>query len=78
MNDFANDAESILNGESTGCQVKMVLRLESFKGVKRFSSLLPPEIINSTFESSVGTLVSSEAFNGDRYWAKSSMNRYRQ
>ena len=53
-------------------QVKMVLRLESFKGVKRFSSLLPPEIINSTFESSLGTLVSSEAFNGDRYWAKSS------
>ena len=45
---------------------------ETFKGVKRFSSLLPSEIINSTFESPVGALVSTEAFNGDRYWAISS------
>ena len=40
--------------------------------MKRFSSLLPSEIINSTFESPLGTLVENEAFNGDRYWAKSS------
>ena len=70
MNDFANDAESIINGEKV-LPSQNGFTLESFKGVKRFSSLLPPEIINSTFESSVGTLVSSEAFNGDRYWAKS-------
>ena len=70
MNDFANDAENIINGEKV-LPSQNGFTLESFKGVKRFSSLLPPEIINSTFESSVGTLVSSEAFNGDRYWAKS-------
>jgi len=47
-------------------------------GNRFFIALLVPsvepssEIINSTFESPIGTLVSSEAFNGDRYWAKSS------
>ena len=71
MNDFADDAESIINGEKA-LPSQNGFTIESFKGVKRFSSLLPPEIINSTFESSLGTLVSSEAFNGDRYWAKSS------
>jgi peptidyl-prolyl cis-trans isomerase D len=71
MNNFANEAQSILNGEKA-LPTENAFSLESFKGVKRFSSLLPPEIINSVFESSLGTLVSSEAFNGDRYWAKSS------
>ena len=71
INDFAIDAEGILNGEST-LPSQNGFTQESYKGVKRFSSLLPSEIINSTFESSLGTLVSSEAFNGDRYWAKSS------
>jgi len=71
INDFADDAESIINGEKA-LPSQNGFTIESFKGVKRFSSLLPPEIINSTFESSLGTLVSSEAFNGDRYWAKSS------
>ena len=71
INDFADDAESIINGEKA-LPSQNGFTMESFKGVKRFSSLLPPEIINSTFESSLGTLVSSEAFNGDRYWAKSS------
>ncbi len=71
INDFAIDAEGILNGEST-LPSQNSFTQESYKGVKRFSSLLPSEIINSTFESPIGTLVSSEAFNGDRYWAKSS------
>ena len=71
INDFAIDAEGILNGEST-LPSQNGFTQESYKGVKRFSSLLPSEIINSTFESPIGTLVSSEAFNGDRYWAKSS------
>jgi len=71
INDFAIDAEGILNGEST-LPSQNGFTQESYKGVKRFSSLLPSEIINSTFESPLGTLVSSEAFNGDRYWAKSS------
>jgi len=71
MNNFANEAQSILNGEKA-LPTENAFSLESFKGVKRFSSLLPPEIINSVFESPLGTLVSNEAFNGDRYWAKSS------
>jgi len=71
MNNFANEAQSILNGEKA-LPAENAFLLESFKGVKRFSSLLPPEIINSVFESPLGTLVSNEAFNGDRYWAKSS------
>ena len=71
MNNFANEAQSILNGEKV-LPAENAFSLESFKGVKRFSSLLPPEIINSVFESPLGTLVSNEAFNGDRYWAKSS------
>ena len=70
INDFSKNAESSLSGE------KMIPNIEgfsqeSFKDVKRFSSLLPSEIITSIFESSIGTLVSTEAFNGDRYWAKS-------
>ena len=71
INDFASSAESIINGESEMPSQKGFSQ-EKFKGVKRFSSLLPTEIINSTFESPVGTLVTTEAFNGDRYWAQSS------
>jgi len=45
---------------------------ETFKNVKRFSSLLPSEVVTKTFENPVGSLVSSNSFNGDSYWAKSS------
>ena len=34
--------------------------------------MLPSEVITETFESSIGTLVSSSSFNGDMYWAQSS------
>ena len=71
INDFAKNAESSISGEKMLPSIDGFSQ-ESFKGVKRFSSLLPLEIINSTFESPVGTLVSAEAFNGDRYWATSS------
>ena len=71
INNFAADAENVINGEKILPSTNGFSQ-ENFKSVKRFSSLLPSEIINSTFESPVGTLVSSEAFNGDRYWAKSS------
>jgi peptidyl-prolyl cis-trans isomerase D len=71
ISNFAKDAEGVINGENLLPSQKG-FSIESYKGVKRFSSLLPSEIINSTFESPIGTLVSSEAFNGDRYWAKSS------
>ena len=71
INNFAKDAEGVINGSNT-LPSKNGFSQENFKNVKRFSSLLPSEIITSTFESPVGTLISSEAFNGDRYWAKSS------
>ena len=71
INNFATDAENVINGENILPSTNGFSQ-ENFKSVKRFSSLLPSEIINSTFESPVGTLVSSETFNGDRYWAKSS------
>ena len=71
INDFAISAESVIKGESA-LPSQNSFSQEKFKGVKRFSSLLPTEIINSTFESPVGTLVTTEAFNGDRYWAQSS------
>jgi len=71
INDFVKDAEGVIDGQNVLPDLSAFSQ-ESYKGVKRFSSLLPSEIINSTFESPLGTLVSSEAFNGDRYWAKSS------
>jgi peptidyl-prolyl cis-trans isomerase D len=69
INSFAKDAEAVIQGEAMLPNENGFTK-ESFKGVKRFSSLLPSEIINSAFESPIGTLVSAEAFNGDRYWAK--------
>ena len=71
LEEFALVVEEVINGEDMLPSIEGFSQ-ETFKGVKRFSSLLPSEIINLTFESQVGSLVSSETFNGDRYWAKSS------
>ena len=71
INDFVKDAEGVIDGENALPNLNAFSQ-ESYKAVKRFSSLLPSEIINSTFESPLGALVENEAFNGDRYWAKSS------
>ena len=71
IQEFSQDAEEILSG-SKGLPEIVGISNETFKNVKRFSSLLPPEVINETFESSIGTLVSSSSFNGDMYWAQSS------
>ena len=68
---FAPDVEAILTGSKAMPELAGVSK-ETFKNVKRFSSLLPSEVISKTFESSVGSLVSSTAFNGDSYWAQSS------
>ena len=46
--------------------------MESFKSVKRFSSLLPSEVVNLIFESQIGELITSSTFNGDHYWVQSS------
>tara|TARA_B110000305_G_scaffold83538_1_gene94034 strand:+ start:57 stop:1919 length:1863 start_codon:yes stop_codon:yes gene_type:complete len=68
---FSPDVEAILTGSKAMPELAGVSK-ETFKNVKRFSSLLPSEVISKTFESSVGSLVSSTAFNGDSYWAQSS------
>ena len=71
IEDFSQDAGEILSGSKVLPGIAGISN-ETFKNVKRFSSLLPPEVITETFESSIGTLVTSTAFNGDRFWAQSS------
>ena len=71
INDFAANAETTLLGESM-LPSQPGFSQENFKSVKRFSSLLPPDVINEVFESALGEIVSYEANNGDRYWAQSS------
>ena len=71
IEEFSRDAKEILDGSKLPPQIAGISN-ETFKNVKRFSSLLPAEVISETFESSLGSLVSSSAFNGDRYWAQSS------
>ena len=71
IEEFSQDAKEILDGSKLSPQIVGISN-ETFKNVKRFSSLLPAEVISETFESSLGSLVSSSAFNGDRYWAQSS------
>ena len=71
IEDFSQDAEEILSGSKVLPDIAGISN-ETFKNVKRFSSLLPPEVITETFESSIGALVTSTAFNGDRFWAQSS------
>ena len=71
IEDFSQDAEEILSGSKVLPGIAGISN-ETFKNVKRFSSLLPPEVITETFESSIGALVTSTALNGDRFWAQSS------
>ena len=40
---------------------------ESFIGVKRYSSLLPREVLNTIFNASGGSRINTEASNGDNY-----------
>jgi hypothetical protein len=71
IDEFSKNAEKILVGELM-LPSQAGFSKENFKSVKRFSSLLPPEVINEIFESALGETVSYEANNGDRYWAQSS------
>jgi peptidyl-prolyl cis-trans isomerase D len=68
---LSKDAEAILAGSKELPEISGV-SIETFKNVKRFSSLLPSEVVTKIFESSLGLTVSSNAFNGDSYWAQSS------
>jgi peptidyl-prolyl cis-trans isomerase D len=71
IEEFSQDAEAILSGSKVLPAIVGISN-ETFKKVKRFSSLLPSEVISEIFESSMGTLVTSSPLNGDRYWAQSS------
>ena len=48
------------------------ISMENYKSVKRFSSLLPSEVVNRIFESKPQSIISHESINGDRYWTQSS------
>ena len=68
---FGGEAEKVVLGELS-IPTQDGFSFENYKSVQRFSSLLPSEVINSVFESTVGSVVSAEASNGDLYWIKSS------
>jgi len=71
IEDYADTVkESIL--EDTSSSLVDGFSKENFKAVKRFSSLLPPELITDIFNSSIGELVTYKATNGDQYWVQSS------
>jgi peptidyl-prolyl cis-trans isomerase D len=70
IDEFSDNAEKVLLGESM-LPSQPGFSKENFKSVKRFSSLLPPEVINEIFESALGKTVAYESGNGDRYWAQS-------
>ena len=64
-------AQKILLGEEMLPKLEGISK-ESYKSVKRFSSLLPSEIVNRIFESKLEIILSHESINGDRYWTQSS------
>ena len=71
IEDYADTVkESIL--EDTSNSLVDGFSKENFKAVKRFSSLLPPELITAIFNSSIGELVTYKTTNGDQYWVQSS------
>ena len=71
LGNFSGEAEKVVLGELS-IPSQDGFSFENYKSVQRFSSLLPSEVINSVFESAVGSLVSAESSNGDLYWIKSS------
>ncbi len=71
LNDFDSRAQNILLGEEILPEIEGI-STENYKSVKRFSSLLPSEVINKIFESKLDSIISHEAINGDRYWTQSS------
>ena len=71
LNEFDSRAEKILLGEEVLPKLEGISK-ENYKSVKRFSSLLPSEIVNRIFESKLEVILSHESINGDRYWTQSS------
>ena len=71
LNEFDGRANKILIGEEMLPKIEGISK-ESYKSVKRFSSLLPSEVVNRIFESKLESIISHESINGDRYWTQSS------
>ena len=71
LSNFDSKAQKILLGEEILPSLKGITK-ENYKSVKRFSSLLPSEVVTRIFESKLGLIVAHESLNGDRYWTQSS------
>ena len=71
IDDFSTSALDIILGDKV-LPDNPGFSIESFKSVKRLSSLLPSEVVNLIFESQIGELITSSTFNGDHYWVQSS------
>tara|TARA_Y100000768_G_scaffold387185_1_gene377605 strand:+ start:146 stop:2014 length:1869 start_codon:yes stop_codon:yes gene_type:complete len=71
LNDFEIKAEKILLGEELLPSIEGISK-ENYKSVKRFSSLLPSDVVNKIFESKPELFIAHESINGDRYWTQSS------
>ena len=71
LNEFDQRAQKIILGEEMLPEVKGI-SMENYKSVKRFSSLLPSEVVIRIFESKLQVIIAHESINGDRYWTQSS------
>ncbi len=71
LNEFDEKAQNIILGEEMLPEVKGI-SMENYKSVKRFSSLLPSEVVIKIFESKPQVIIAHESINGDRYWTQSS------
>ncbi len=71
LNEFDSRAQKILLGEEMLPKLEGISK-EDYKSVKRFSSLLPSEVVKKIFESKLELILAHESINGDRYWTQSS------
>ena len=71
LNKFDGRAQKILLGEEILPKLEGISK-ENYKSVKRYSSLLPSEVVNRIFESKLELIIAHESINGDRYWTQSS------
>ena len=66
---LANEIESFLNAEEKNdfIQAYNYIESDSYVDVKRYSSLLPREVLNKIFITSSGNVIIEDAPNGDKY-----------
>ena len=63
LNEFDSMAQKVILGEEMLPEVKGI-SMENYKSVKRFSSLLPSEVVNRIFESKPQSIIAHESING--------------